>query len=170
MTHITCLTESPSYPRPLEPPLRSLCQSSFSWSDFCVCFNFILLVYVVLRFIKFKKIYSFISLCWVLVAAWAFSSHCKQGLLSGISGLSCRGSWAPGLEGSGNCSSQALGHRLSSCGPCAQLLRGLWDLPGSGTKPTSAALAGGFFTTEPPGKPYFMIFKESSLCLRGESY
>ena len=30
----------------------------------------------------------------------------------------------------------------------------MWDLPGSGIKPTSRSLAsGGFFTTEPPGKP-----------------
>ena len=28
------------------------------------------------------------------------------------------------------------------------------DLPNSGIEPTSPALAGGFFTTEPPGKPY----------------
>ena len=27
------------------------------------------------------------------------------------------------------------------------------DLPDSGIKPVSPALAGGFFTTEPPGKP-----------------
>ena len=27
------------------------------------------------------------------------------------------------------------------------------DLPDSGIEPTSLALAGGFFTTEPPGKP-----------------
>ena len=35
----------------------------------------------------------------------------------------------------------------------ASLLHGMWDLPGSGIEPTSRALAGGFFTTEPPGKP-----------------
>ena len=29
----------------------------------------------------------------------------------------------------------------------------MWDLPGSGIEPMTAALAGGFFTTEPPGKP-----------------
>ena len=29
----------------------------------------------------------------------------------------------------------------------------MWDPPGSGIKPPSSALAGGFFTTEPPGKP-----------------
>ena len=27
----------------------------------------------------------------------------------------------------------------------------MWDLPGSGIEPASPALAGGFFTTEPPG-------------------
>ena len=31
------------------------------------------------------------------------------------------------------------------------LLRGRWDLPGPGFEPVSPALAGGFFTTEPPG-------------------
>ena len=29
----------------------------------------------------------------------------------------------------------------------------MWDLPGLGIKPVSSALAGRFFTTEPPGKP-----------------
>ena len=29
----------------------------------------------------------------------------------------------------------------------------MWDLPGSGIEPMSPALAGGFFTTGPPGKP-----------------
>ena len=31
------------------------------------------------------------------------------------------------------------------------------DLPNSGIKPTSPALAGGFFTTVPPGKPHKFI-------------
>ena len=35
--------------------------------------------------------------------------------------------------------------RLSNCGSRAQLLRGMWDLPGPGIKPVSPALAGGFF-------------------------
>ena len=29
----------------------------------------------------------------------------------------------------------------------------MWDLPGPGLEPVSPALAGGFPTTEPPGKP-----------------
>ena len=43
--------------------------------------------------------------------------------------------------------------RLSSCGSQAQLLRGMWDLPGPGLEPMSPTLAGGFATTAPPGKP-----------------
>ena len=43
--------------------------------------------------------------------------------------------------------------RLSSCGSRAQLLCGMWDLPRPGLKPVSPALAGGFSTTAPPGKP-----------------
>ena len=40
----------------------------------------------------------------------------------------------------------------------------MWDLPRSGFKPMSLALAGGFFTTEPPGKPFPLFFK-NKLCL-----
>ena len=43
--------------------------------------------------------------------------------------------------------------RLSSCGSRAQPLHGMWDLPGPGHEPVSPALAGGFLTTAPPGKP-----------------
>ena len=43
--------------------------------------------------------------------------------------------------------------RLSSCGSRAQLLHGMWGLPRPGLEPVSPALAGGFSTTAPPGKP-----------------
>ena len=43
--------------------------------------------------------------------------------------------------------------RLSSCGPRAQPLLGMWDLPRPGLEPVSPALAGRFSTTAPPGKP-----------------
>ena len=43
--------------------------------------------------------------------------------------------------------------RLSNCGSRAQLLRGMWDLPRPGLEPVSPALAGGFLTTAPAGKP-----------------
>ena len=32
----------------------------------------------------------------------------------------------------------------------------MWDLPGSGIKPVPPAVAGRFFTTAPPGKPYIL--------------
>ena len=35
----------------------------------------------------------------------------------------------------------------------------MWDLPGSGIKPVSPALAGGFLTIGPPGKSLDVISK-----------
>ena len=35
----------------------------------------------------------------------------------------------------------------------------MWDLPGPGLEPVSPALAGGFLTTAPPGKPLGVILK-----------
>ena len=48
--------------------------------------------------------------------------------------------------------------RLSSRGPRAQSLHGMWDPPRSGLEPVSPALAGGFSTTAPPGKPSNQVF------------
>ena len=69
----------------------------------------------------------------------ARASHCN--------GFSCCGAWALGAQ-----ASVVVACRLSSCGARAQLLRGMWDLPGPGIKPMSPALAGRFLTTAPPGK------------------
>ena len=89
-------------------------------------------------------------------AAWA--SHC--------SGFSCHGAQAVGTRASvvvacglSSCGSQALEHRLSSCGTWAQLLCGMWDLPGPGLEPVSPALAGGFLITAPPGSPFLCYFE-----------
>ena len=63
--------------------------------------------------------------------------------------------------------------RLSNCGPRAQLLCSMWDLPRPGLEPVSPALAGRFSTTVPPGKPVFhfnfSILKNCSslFCLLG---
>ena len=38
-------------------------------------------------------------------------------------------------------------------------LVGMWDLPRPGIKPVSPALAGGFVTTEPPGKSLVLFLK-----------
>ena len=55
-------------------------------------------------------------------------------------------------RGLSSCGSRALERRLSSFGAWAQLLRGMWGLPGPGLEPMSPALAGGFLTTAPPRK------------------
>ena len=53
--------------------------------------------------------------------------------------------------------------RLSSCGSRAQLLRGMWDLPRPGLEPASPALAGGFSTTAPPGKPPNFVYGNNQI-------
>ena len=74
------------------------------------------------------------------------------------SGFSCCLAWTLGSVGFTSCGSRAVEHRLNSCGPWASLLLSLWDPLRSGIKPMSPVLAGGFFTTEPPGKlPYCTI-------------
>ena len=40
----------------------------------------------------------------------------------------------------------------------------MWDLPGSGIKSVSPALASWFFITEPPGKPWGSIFIDCFFC------
>ena len=73
--------------------------------------------------------------------------------------LQSTGSRTHGLS---NCSSWAPGPGLSSCGALASLLRGMWNLPRPGTEPVSPALAGGFLTSEPPGKAWDFVFNEAS--------
>ena len=81
----------------------------------------------------------------VFIAAWGLSPVAAiraplvsvHGLLALVASLAAeRGSRA---------------QRLSSCSAWAQLLRSMWDLPGSRIKPVSPALAGKF-ASEPPGK------------------
>ena len=65
--------------------------------------------------------------------------------------------------GFSSCGSLALELWLSSCGTRAELLHGMWDIPGPGLEPMSPALAGGFSTTVPPGKPGTRSFLGGSL-------
>ena len=66
--------------------------------------------------------------------------------------------------------SQALEHRLNSCGVRALLLLSMWDLPGSGLKSMTAALAGRFFTIEPSGKPNqgLHLSRSGKMCRHGD--
>ena len=43
-------------------------------------------------------------------------------------------------------------------GHVVHMLLSMCNLPGSGIEPMSPALAGEFFTTEPPGKPLFLFY------------
>ena len=49
-------------------------------------------------------------------------------------------------------------HRFSSCGTWAYLPGSMWDLCGLRIELVSPALAGGFLTTGPPGKPNIQKF------------
>ena len=100
-------------------------------------------------------------LCWVFVAACGLSLVVVSGDYSLLrcAGFSLRRLlllWGMGSRRAGfsSCGSEALEHRLSSCGTRAQLLRGTWDLPVPGLEPVSPALAGGFSTSAPPGKSW----------------
>ena len=81
--------------------------------------------------------------------AWA--SHCG-GFSCGAQPLGVRASVVV-ARGLSSCGSWALERRLSTCGAQAWLLRSVWDLPGPGVEPVFPALAGGFLTLAPPGKP-----------------
>ena len=77
----------------------------------------------------------------------AFSNCRKRGLLSNCGALASHSC------GFSCCRAQALGHAGLVIGKWAQSPHDMWDLPGPGIKPMSLALAGGFLTTGPPGKP-----------------
>ena len=112
----------------------------------------------------FKK-YLFIYTLYLTVLGFHcclvfFSSCSEQGLLSSRSaqvfhcgGFSYCWSQALGREGFSSCGSGAREYRLNSCGEWTLLLCSTRDLPGPEIEPVFTALAGGFFTMEPPGKP-----------------
>ena len=72
---------------------------------------------------------------------------CSFGVWTYCSGCFCCGTWALGCLGVSSCGSWALAQAQQSG------LMGMWDPPGPGVRPVSPALAGEFFSTEPPGKP-----------------
>ena len=119
-----------------------------------------------------KIIYLFIYfwLRWVFVAGHGLSLVASGGysplrcvgfslqwlLLLRSMGSRCVGFSSCGT-GFSSCGSWALERRLSSCGARAQLLCGMWDLPGLGLEPVSPALAVRFLTTVPQGKPLIFL-------------
>ena len=79
-----------------------------------------------------------------------------RGLLVAVASLVAEGAWALGLWAS------VVVARGLSCGTWAYWLCGMWDLRGPGLEPVCPALAGGFLTTVPPGKPCIVSFQEMS--------
>ena len=136
------------------------------------------IVFSLFFFFFFIVLFIYFWLYWVFAAAQTFSSCGEQELLSSCTAWAshCSGfSWcraqALACAGFSTCSIQAqcagfstcsiqaqqlwlLGSRpqLNSCGPWAQLLCGIWGLPGSGIEPMFPAVAGRFFTTVSPGQ------------------
>ena len=117
----------------------------------------IIYIYIFFNFIATLFIYLFIFGCvGSSVRARAFSSCGKWGPLF----IVVRGPLFIAVRGPLTIAAPpAAGHRLqtrrlSSRGPRAQPLRGMWDLPRPGHEPVSPALAGRLSTTAPPGKPY----------------
>ena len=112
-------------------------------------------------------IHLFMAVLGLLYCAWVFLQLWRVGvtlivvcgLLIAVASLVMelrpQDAWASvvAARGLSTYGSLALELGLSNCGPWAQLLYGMQDLPGPGLEPRSPALAGGIFTTEPPGKP-----------------
>ena len=118
------------------PRLCYKCKSWIYWT-LLIFKNFIYLLLAVLH-----------GLFWSCGGQGLSSGCCAKA--SRCDGLSCCGTWS-------------LEHRLSNCGTPASLLPGMWDLQGSGIEPESPALAGEFFTTEPPTR-------EALECLLSEDH
>ena len=99
-------------------------------------------------FFSFKFIYFIVYFIFGRVG----SSLLRAGFsLVGERGATLCGARASHCGGFSCCRARALGARASVV--VAHRLHGMWVLPGPGLKPVSPALAGGFLTTAPPGKP-----------------
>ena len=118
----------------------------------------------ILLFLTILFIYFNFWLYWVFIVAKVFLELQQEGTALQ---LQCAGLplwWLLSLQSMSSragrlssCGSQALEHKLSSCGEWAQLLCSRWDLPRSGIEPVSPALPGGFLTTRPPGKSLYLL-------------
>ena len=124
-------------------------------------FFFYNIFFFLILFIIYLFIYLFIFGCvGSSVRARAFPGYGKRGPLF----IAVRGPLFIAVRGPLTIAAPPVaGHRLqtrrlSSCGPRAQPLRGMWDPPRPGLEPASPAPAGRLSTTAPPGKPWITTF------------
>ena len=79
------------------------------------------------------------------------ASHCGTSL---VAEHRLAGTWLQQVpHRAQDCGLQTPERKLRNGAAWAQLLLGIWTLPGPGIEPMSPVLAGRFFTTEPPGRP-----------------
>ena len=88
---------------------------------------------------------------------WGLFSSC--GVQSCCRGFSCCGAQALGYTGFRSCGAWAQPLQLPGSRVQAWLLHSIQDPPGPRMESVSPALAGRFFTSEPPGKPKDWFFK-----------
>ena len=124
-------------------------KSYIMWSFVTDFFHLVLWVFFLNLFIF---IYLFLAVLGLHFCARAFSSCGKRGPLF----IAVRGPLT--VAASLVAEHRLQTRRLSTCGSRAQPLRGTWDLPRPGLEPVPPALAGGFSTTAPPGKPWVFFF------------
>ena len=121
--------------------------------------NYVILVKKV--FLTFLNIIQLVYLFWAVLGLRCCIGHplvVVHGLLIAVAFLATehrlQGMWLPWWwHPLSSCGSQTREHSLNSCGAWAQLLHGIGDFPRPGVEFVSPALAGAYFTTEPPGKP-----------------
>ena len=110
---------------------------------YCKCFS----VFIICHSF-FLKIFIDLFLAVLGLQCWAGFPGCRR--VGGSYSLSVVPSHvlAPGCRA----------HGLSSCSTQDLLPCDMWDVPRTGIEPVSPALASGFLTMGPPGKPYLSIF------------
>ena len=119
----------------------------------------------------YKFIYLFLAVLGLHCCTWAFSSCGERGLLFiAVQGLLIavaslveeHGLYAHGLQQLWTVGSVVVARRLQSTASVV-VAHSTWDPPGPGLEPVSPALAGGFLTTAPPGKPAICCFTQFCL-------
>ena len=122
-------------------------------------------IYVYLFILSYSGslwLWRLLSSCSVWASYFCGLSCGAQAL--GFMDVSSFGTWAQQLR--------LPGFRAQYCVAQAELVWGMWNLPGSGIEPVSPALTGGFFAPEPAAEPlhlcllaiFFLFFEVATCC------